>query len=189
MTMLRTLRSLLAALALAAAPLTAQAPAASTTVILVRHAEKAAEPAADPPLTAAGVARAEALAGVVRDAGVRAIVTTQFARTRATAAPAAAALGVVPEVADARAPGHPSALATALLAAHRGETVLVVGHSNTVPAIVAALGAPEPARICDAEYDHLYVVTVPASGRATVVHARYGAASAVDESCREMKKE
>jgi broad specificity phosphatase PhoE len=164
----------------------AQAPVGSTTIILVRHAEKAVEPAADPALTAAGTARAEALIDVVKDAGVKAIVSTQFARTRGTAAPAAAKLGIVPEIADARAPDHVRAVADSLLAHHRGETILVVGHSNTVPAIIAALGAPAPAPICDAEYDNIYVVVVPPSGKATVTHAHYGAPSPPDTSCRRM---
>jgi hypothetical protein len=52
--------------------------------------------------------------------------------------------------------------------------VLVAGHSNTVPAIVGALGAPQPAEICDAGYDNAFVVTVPASGPASVVRLHYG---------------
>jgi broad specificity phosphatase PhoE len=181
---MKLLKVLCAAAIFAAAPLDAQP---STTVIVVRHAEKEAEPAADPALTAAGSARAQALVQVVKDANVRAIVSTQFARTRTTVAPAAASLGLTTEIVDARAPDHVTALAANVLAKHRGETVLVVGHSNTVPAIVAALGAPRPANICDAEYDNVYVVTIPPTGAATVVHAKYGAASPTDESCRAMK--
>jgi broad specificity phosphatase PhoE len=177
----------LIALALFTAPLGAQANNATTTVIVVRHAEKEAEPAADPALTAEGSARAQALVQVVKDANVRAIISTGFARTRNTVAPTATTLGLVTEIVDARAPDHVTSLAANVLARHRGETVLVVGHSNTVPAIVAALGAPRPANICDAEYDNVYVVTIPPAGAASVVHARYGAASAVDETCRGMK--
>lgn len=163
----------LAALVLAAPAVTAQ----TTTVIVVRHAEKAAEPAADPPLTALGQARANALVDVVRDAGIQAIISTQFARTRGTVAPTAAKLGLSVETVDARLPQHPQLLADGLLATHRGQTVLVVGHSNTVPAIVAALGAPKPADICDAGYDNVFVVTVPVSGPATVVRLHYGVAT------------
>ena len=157
------------------APVVARAQGAavgSTTIIIVRHAEKAAEPAADPPLTTAGAARADALTAFVRDAGVRAIISTQFARTRFTVAPAASALGLPVEILDARL--TPRATADSLLTKHRGHTILVVGHSNTVPAIVEALGAPRPADICDAGYDNAFVVTVPASGTATVVRLHYG---------------
>jgi broad specificity phosphatase PhoE len=65
-----------------------------------------------------------------------------------------------------------------ILARHRGETVVVVGHSNTVPDIVAALGATRPPPICDAEYDNLYVVRVPPTGSATVERRHYGVATA-----------
>lgn len=183
-----TLRSLAAALLLAPlAPLALAAQSSPTTVIIVRHAEKAAEPAADPPLTSAGVARAEALADLVKDAGITTIVTTQFVRSRQTAAPTAATLGITPEVFDARTPQHPRVVADSILARHRGKTILVVGHSNTAPAIVAALGAPLPASICDAEYDNAYVVSVPPAGPASVTRLHFGAVSPTDASCRSMK--
>ena len=166
-------RALVALITLAPAALAQAAPSpATTTFIVVRHAEKGTEPAADPPLTAAGAARAEALAELVKDAGVKAIVSTQFLRTRSTVAPAAQALGLTTEILDARLPAK--ATADSLLAKHRGHTVLVVGHSNTVPAIVAALGAPQPGEICDAGYDNAFVVTVPPSGPASVVRLHFG---------------
>jgi broad specificity phosphatase PhoE len=152
----------------------------------VRHAEKAAEPANDPGLTAAGEARAQALVEATRAAGVSAIVTTQFARTRATAAPIAAALRITPEVIEAGGAQHTQAVAQAILTKHAGETVLVVGHSNTIPAIIAALGAPQPPQICDSEYDGLYIVTVPASGEARLIRARYGTAT-MREGCAPMR--
>ena len=162
--------------ALAALPLAAQQPA-PTTVILVRHAEKAATPTDDPALTEEGLARAQALMTIAREAGVTAIITTQFARTRDTARPAAEALKITPEVIRATAgPQHAQDVAHAALA-HAGGVVLVVGHSNTIPAIVAALGAPQPPPICDSSYDDLYVVTVLPGGAARVIHARYGAPS------------
>jgi broad specificity phosphatase PhoE len=183
---MRLLRPLLALL-LGATALPAQSPAAGgTTVLLVRHGEKAAEPAGDPPLTAVGAARAESLAELVKDAGVSAVISTGFARTRGTAAPSAARLGLTTEIVDARAPDHPRQVAEGILARHRGETVLVVGHSNTIPAIAAALGAPEPPALCDGDYDNLYIVTVPATGKARIVRARYGA-PARDEKCGTMK--
>src|SRR5690348_11246554 len=179
--MLRVLLLLL----LAALPLAAQQRAA-TTVILVRHAEKAATPADDPGLTDAGQARARALAAIARDAGVTAIITTQFARTRETARPAAEALGVTPEVAKAGGAEHAQEVAR-LIGAHAGGVVLVVGHSNTIPAIVAALGAPQPPAICDSEYDNLYVVTLVPSKPAHVIRARYGAPSPAEAGCGAMK--
>jgi len=158
-----------------------------TTVILVRHAEKAAEPANDPGLTPDGERRAHDLAQVARDAGVTAVITTQFARTRATAQPLASALSITPEVIDARGATHAQDVATAVRR-HAGQVVLVVGHSNTIPAIIAALGAAQPPPICDQEYDNLYVVTVPASGPARLIHARYGAPTPVAAGCGPMMR-
>ncbi len=193
----RTFLALIAGLLLAPSVVRAQAGAATrsraqasavTTVIIVRHAEKAAEPKADPPLDSAGQARAQALAAALRDAGVTAIVTTQFERTKATARPLAERLGITPEVVTAGGGSvgeHAKAVAAAVMQ-HAGGVVLVVGHSNTVPDIVEALGAHRPADICDAEYDNLFVVRVPASGPASVVHARYGTATPVAAGCRGM---
>ena len=145
--------------------------------LLVRHAEKATEPADDPPLTAAGVERARALAAALRDAGVTAIITTQLGRTRATAQPLATARGLAPEVVSVRR-GEVDAHAKAVAAAvrrHVGGVVLVVGHSNTVPAIIAALGGPRLPDICESVYANLFVL-VPGPGEARLVRSRYGAA-------------
>ena len=166
------IRALAALVALAPLASAQSTPAGSTTIILVRHAEKAAEPAADPPLTPTGVARANALVDLVRDAGVKAIVSTQLQRTRQTVAPAARKLGLTARIIDARL--TPRATADSILAKHRGQTVLVSGHSNTIPTIIAALGAPQPAAICDAGYDNVFVVTVPATGAPTVMRLHYG---------------
>ena len=175
----------IAGLALLLSAATAAAQSAVTTVILVRHAEKAAEPAADPPLTGAGEARAKALLEAVKDAGVTAIITTDLIRTKATAQPTAAAFGITPEVVPARAPNHAQVVADAVKK-HAGQTVLVVGHSNTIPAIVAALGAKQPAAICDPEYDNLYVVRMSAE-KTGVIRSRFGEPSKLDATCAAMR--
>ena len=162
--------------------------AQQTTVILVRHAEKGDAPANDPGLTEAGAARARALMAIARDAGVTAVITTQFARTRETGRLAAEALGITPEVARAggSAAQHAQDVAR-LVQAHAGGVVLVVGHSNTIPAIIAVLGAPQPPPICDSEYDDLYVVTLAPNAAAHEIRARYGAPSPVEAGCGPMK--
>jgi broad specificity phosphatase PhoE len=159
---------------------------AQTTVILVRHAEKAAEPASDPPLTPEGRARARALWQAVKDAGVDAVITTQLARTIQTAAPTVSQRHLTPEVVQAGGPTHPTEVAAAVKR-HRGQTVLVVGHSNTIPAIIGALGAPQPPAICDSEYDGFYLVQIDVSGKATLLRTRYGAPSPGDPACASMK--
>lgn len=158
-----------------------------TVVLMVRHAEKAAQPPQDPPLTEAGAARAHALVAVARDAGVTAIITTQFERTRKTAEPTATALHITPEVVDAGAVAqHAKAVADQVLK-HAGGTVLVVGHSNTVPAIVGALGAPRPRDLCDSEYDQLFVVVIGDTGPPRLIRSRYGAPSPDDAACAAMQ--
>lgn len=140
---------------------------AETLVLVVRHAEKLvaaadAAPVEDPPLTAAGEARAAALADALADARVAAIYSTPFRRTRATAAPLAARAGV--EIIS-YAPDTPAIeLAGRVLREHRGRTVLVVGHSNTVPDIVEAFSGTRVEAIEDAMYGRLYVVSVDGAG-------------------------
>jgi phosphohistidine phosphatase SixA len=89
---LRVVRALLLTALLAApASLAGQSPVTtgSTTVIIVRHAEKATDDARDPSLSPAGQHRAQALASALGDAGVTALYATQYKRTRATAEPLA----------------------------------------------------------------------------------------------------
>ena len=151
----------------------------NTTIILVRHAEKA-DTTSDPMLSAAGTARADALADSLAHSGIAGIIVTQLQRTRLTAQPLAARLGVVPVVVQAGTPGVDHAAAVAALIRDRfaGKTVLVVGHSNTVPAIIRALGITDIVTIPDWEYDDMFTVKTDAGGRATLARSRFGVASA-----------
>jgi broad specificity phosphatase PhoE len=165
----------LLAVLLLAIPLAAQAQGAPTVVILVRHAEKGTTPANDPPLTEAGKARASALAAALADANVQAVITTQLARTRDTGRPIAEARHITPEVVSAGGAGHAQAVADAVRR-HAGQTVLVVGHSNTVPAIIAALGGPKMPDICDSQYSSLYTLVLDGTS-VRLVRGSYGATS------------
>lgn len=170
----RCVRSLLLPVLLCglALPLFAQAPAGPTTIFLVRHAEKATDDPRDPSLTPEGEARAALLARMLADAGIDAVYATDFRRTRGTAAPLAEALGHEVTLYAEQGP----ALAGRLLGAHRGQQVLVAGHSNTVPMLLNALvGAARYEDLDDAEYDALFIVTVPAEGTPAVTLLRYGA--------------
>jgi 2,3-bisphosphoglycerate-dependent phosphoglycerate mutase len=142
-----------------------------TTVLLVRHAEKSATPPDNPVLSDAGQARAQALARVLEGAGVRALYATEFARTQQTVQPLATQLGLtVTQINASDADG----LVNHILTNHRGETVLVAGHSNTLPAIIEKLKAGQIPAIADTEYDKLFVVTVYRFGKAKVLQLRYG---------------
>jgi len=154
-----------------------------TTVFLVRHAERAQEPAQDPALTEAGRARAEALARLLSGAGVKAVYTSQFARTQQTAEPLAKLLGVpVNPVALALKPDRPREVSEQSISelkgkveGHTGGAVLVVGHTNSVPDLIRALGGDIVPTMDESKYDNLFVVTVYAPGRAKVVQLKYGA--------------
>jgi broad specificity phosphatase PhoE len=169
------MRGLICALALLCGA--AGASAQTTVVILVRHAEQDAAAGQDPPLSAAGRARADSLVRALRGAGISAIYHTQFRRTTETAKVAADSLHV-PTTEFATQAGqapqqHAAALAADVLARHKGRTVLVVGHSNTVPLIAAALGASDPPRIADTEYFWLYVVVKREGEPARLLVTRY----------------
>ena len=157
------------------APALAAAPSGSTTVVLVRHAEKRLDQGDDPSLTPAGVARAEALATVARAAGVTAVYVTHYRRTQETAAPAVRATGVKPtEVRVDDVGAHVTEMARRLRAGPPGSTALVVGHSETLPAMLAALGVTAKLPGGSATYDDLLVVVLDSPDRARFVHARYG---------------
>ena len=151
------------------------ATAHSTTVIVIRHAEKELGSAADPPLTAAGEGRAQLLARMFGDAAapghIDAVYVSPALRNRLTAAPLAARLGLTPVVAPA---DDPRGLVHRVLREHGGGRVLIVGHSDTVPEIVAALsGTKNIPEIAAQEYGTMYIVTVPRIGRANFVRLNY----------------
>lgn len=144
-------------------------------VVLVRHAERATEPAGDPALMPAGEQRAQALAQALAGTKVNAILTTQWRRTQDTAAPLAKALGLRVQVVEARrgeSGDHVQAVADAVRA--QTGTVLVVGHSNTVPAILAALGGPQLPELCETSFHHVFLLR-PGAGW---MQLSYGAPSA-----------
>jgi broad specificity phosphatase PhoE len=126
---------------------------AQPVVVIVRHAEKAANGGNDPDLSSAGRARAEALARILKDSGITAIFTTEFKRTQETAAPAATATYVTPTMVAAKDTG------TLVAKLHQlNGNALVVGHGDTIPNIVKALGINSPINIPDADYSELLIV-------------------------------
>lgn len=153
-----------------------------TTVFLVRHAEKADGPGQDPPLSEAGRLRAEALARLLQNAGVKGIYTSQFLRTQQTAEPLAKRLGVTATpIALGVKQSNPREVSdesirelTKKVEAHAGEAVLIIGHSNSVPDVIRMLGGDTVPTIDESKFDDLFVVTVYAGGRAKVVHLKYG---------------
>jgi phosphohistidine phosphatase SixA len=169
------MKKCLAVLAVALLGATAVAAQSPTVVIVVRHAEKAAAPPQDPPLTEAGTARSKALAKTLEATNVQAVITTQFTRTRETARPTADARGITMETVQTGGTAHARAVADAAKK-HVGKTVLVVGHSNTVSQIVEALGGPPAKDLCDSEYSWIWTVIIDATS-SRVVRSTFGAPS------------
>ena len=151
---------------------------ATTTVIFVRHAEKAEVPADDPSLSEAGQRRAAELARQLVDAdvvpgvGVDAVYSTSFRRTVETAKPVADALSLPVlnyDVSDTEI------FLETVVREYKGKIVLVVGHSDTVPEMIANMGASKnvPA-IAQNEYDNIYLVSIPWFGKTKTIRLRYG---------------
>ena len=174
---MRLLTSLLVAILLLStrvADATAQAaPSAPTIVILVRHAEKGVEPANDPPLTARGTERAAALSETLRDARVAAVYHTPTIRTRETARPVAMRFGLTPRLIPLVPRAAQADSIRAIVRRHPGQTIVLVGHSNTIMPWLAALGGPARVDLCDHEYDGLYTAILD-RGTTRVIDGRYG---------------
>ena len=149
---------------------------ATTTVIFVRHAEKAAMPADDPGLSPAGQRRVAELTRQLKDAdvvaGIDAVYSTPYRRTEETARPIAEALGLPINNYDA---ADTEAIMEHIVREHKGKIILVVGHSNTLPALMANMGASKkvPA-IAENEYDNIYIVSIPWFGKTKTIRLRYG---------------
>lgn len=143
-----------------------------TTILLVRHADR--QGSADA-LSTAGTARAQELAHVLEKSGISAIYTSEATRTQQTAASTATLLGITPVAVPA---SDVAGLVSTIRSDNSGQTMLVVGHSNTVPQIIAEFGGPV-VTIGENEYDNLYVLTLCRCRwqRVRLTNLQYGAAS------------
>jgi broad specificity phosphatase PhoE len=149
---------------------------ATTTIIFVRHAEKAAEPADDPGLSEAGKRRVAELTRQLVDAdvvaGIDAIYSTPYRRTQETAQPLGDALDLPINTYDG---ADTEAVLETILKNHKGKIILVVGHSNTVPVLIANLGASKKVPpIHEDEYDNIYVISIPWFGKTKTIRLRFG---------------
>ena len=165
----------LAATFIAAAALTLSAAEAGAqqAVILVRHAELPRAARAEPkngPLSPVGKARAQRLAALLKDAGIAAIYVTDFLRTNQTAQPLSHELDrpltVLPK-------GDPRELVERLRKSNAGQTVLLVGHTDTLPALIKALGHPADIKIDAQDYGNVFIVMPKAEGAPAFLRLRY----------------
>ncbi|ELR69625.1 hypothetical protein C900_04850 [Fulvivirga imtechensis AK7] len=142
-----------------------------TTVILVRHAEKDFAKDGDPVLTENGTARARLLAEILKNQSVDAVYSTPFNRTRQTVEPVASQKTL--EVIDY----NPFKLEEVIeiIEANKGKTLLISGHSNTVPLILNMMVNEDKYRQLDeSDYDNLYIVSYLRKGNAKVLELQYG---------------
>lgn len=148
------------------------------TVVLVRHAEPASEPAQDPDLSEVGAARAGLLARMLESANVTTVYATQFRRTQQTSRPVAERFGLEVTVVEASAGDeHIEDMARRIRAHEAGEVVVVVGHSNTIPRMVNALTGMHLDDLEENQFDRMYIVTIRDDEPGSLVTLRYGGPS------------
>ena len=149
---------------------------ATTTIIFVRHAEQTSHDEQDPGLSEAGQRRVTELTRQLADAdvvaGIDAIYATPLRRSQETARPLADRLELPINSYD---PADTETVLETILDNHKGKIILVVAHSNTVPELIANLGASKnvPA-IAQGEFDNIYIISRPWFGKTKTIRLRYG---------------
>lgn len=147
----------------------------TTTFLIVRHAERAddgGESMEDPHLSDTGLQRAVNLAKALQAQPVDAVFSTDVNRTRMTVALVAAANGVHVEYYDWK---EQDAFLERISETHRGKTVLIAGHSNTVDAATNTLLGYRyfTEKLGHNDYDNLLVITSSTFGSGTLIHLKY----------------
>jgi broad specificity phosphatase PhoE len=126
---------------------------ATPVIFIVRHAEKASTGGKDPDLSVEGQKRADALAHILEDSQIASVFVTELKRTQETASPTARAAHVTPTVVQANDIG----VLVEKLRALNGNA-LVVGHGNTIPDLLKALGITTPVSIPEDDYTEIFAV-------------------------------
>jgi 2,3-bisphosphoglycerate-dependent phosphoglycerate mutase len=144
----------------------------TTTFIIVRHAEKENNDK-DPNLSTDGKLRAEALRNILTNVDVNAIYSTSYNRTRQTVLPLANEKGIPIEEYPAQKPHK--LLIEEILTTNRGKTIVIVGHSNTVPEILKAIDSnSQNITINENQFDNLFIVYHSNDGNSKVLNLKYG---------------
>lgn len=150
--------------------LSASAQSDITTLILVRHAEKVDDGTKDPALSAEGKERAAKLSKALSNQKIDAIYSTNYARTKGTVSPLASALKLDLTLYDKVTRDN----LQKIISANRGGTVLICGHSNTVPLMVNMLAEEELLKQFDeSDYENLIIVSVSGSGTVKLTQLKY----------------
>jgi len=143
-----------------------------TTIILVRHAEKAEDGTSDPPLTSEGKARAQELAYILKHVPLDAVYSTPSKRTQQTALPTAEAHSLQ---VNSYQPGEEESFLKKILSKYAGGNVLIIGHSNTVPVLANYLaGSTQFSPLDDFTYDNIFIASVSQKGHPVITRLRFG---------------
>jgi broad specificity phosphatase PhoE len=155
---------------------------ATTTIIFFRHAEQTSHDEADPALSEAGQRRVAELTRQLVDAdvvaGIDAIYSTPYIRSIETVRPLADQLDLP---INTYAADDTEEVLNTILKNHKGKIILVIGHRNTLPVLIANLGASKnvPA-IAQYEFDNIYIISIPWFGKTKTIRLRIGEPFVVD---------
>lgn len=140
-----------------------------TTFILVRHAEKESDGTKDPDLSTSGKARAVHLADLLKETSVTAIYSTDYKRTRNTLKPLATAKSL--EIFSYE-PLKVEAI-DKIWEKHKGGTIVLAGHSNTIPWTANQLTGSQLEDFNESDYGNLLVITVTEKGKGKLTWLKY----------------
>ena len=138
---------------------------AARVIFIVRHAEKASAGGKDPELSVQGQKRADALANILKDSQITSVFVTEFKRTQETAAPTAKAVHVSPTV----IPANDIGVLAEKLRTLNGNA-LVIGHGNTIPDLLKALGITTPVSIPEDDYAEIFAVVLGDASQLVRLH-------------------
>jgi 2,3-bisphosphoglycerate-dependent phosphoglycerate mutase len=127
-----------------------------STLIVFRHAEKSDDGSKDPDLSEVGSKRATMLAEMFRNTEIAAIFSTQYRRTMNTISPLCSLKNLQVTIYDPAKSGY----VDDLMNLYPGKTVVICGHSNTIPPLINALTRTSSiAAIPDSAFDDVFIVT------------------------------
>ena len=126
------------------------------------------------PLSPAGIERANELVRALAGTSIAAVYSTPYLRAEQTAGPLAKAHVLEPIIVKSK-DTYAHDLVEMIRHDHPGETVVVVGHSNTTVDVLKQLGIANPPAIADSQYDDLFLVTL-AGDSVKLISLRYGKA-------------
>ena len=138
-----------------------------TTYYLIRHAEKdqSDKTNRNPHLIEAGIKRANNWVKVLKDVKFDMVYSTDYNRTKETAAPTAKANEVEVSFYNPR-----DLASSAFMEATKGKTVLIVGHSNTTPMFTnGLLGEKKYDMITEDNNANLYIVTINKDSKSSTI--------------------